>query len=154
MSSIIMPTLRQCSRNLIEIRKNRTHSFDRGCFDGWVKFRPYINRFVLHTRQSDHFNFNHFDDDKQKKIVQLCVKCVQRNIVLLLRTVKIFTLQLVYWLFVSTRNNCAPYKRGLELLNGFVSCSIFKGKLNPKIDFSSFEHLGIVEQLYEIFLSC
>ena len=29
-----------------------------------------------------------------------------------------------------------------------------KGELNPKIDFSSFEHLGIVEQLYEIFLSC
>ena len=27
----------------------------------------------------------------------------------------------------------------------------FKGKLNPKIDFSSFEHLGIVEQLYEVF---
>ena len=30
----------------------------------------------------------------------------------------------------------------------------FKGELNPKIDFSSFEHLGIVEQLYEVFLSC
>ena len=29
-----------------------------------------------------------------------------------------------------------------------------KGELNPKIDFSSFEHLGIVEQLYEVFLSC
>ena len=27
-----------------------------------------------------------------------------------------------------------------------------KGELNPKIDFSSFEHLGIVEQLYEVFL--
>ena len=30
----------------------------------------------------------------------------------------------------------------------------FKGELNPKIDFSLFEHLGIVEQLYEVFLSC
>ena len=30
----------------------------------------------------------------------------------------------------------------------------FKGELNPKIDFSSFEHIGIVEQLYEVFLSC
>ena len=30
----------------------------------------------------------------------------------------------------------------------------FKGKLNPKIDFSPFEHLGVVEQLYEVFLSC
>ena len=28
---------------------------------------------------------------------------------------------------------------------------IIKGELNPKIDFSSFEHLGIVEQLYEVF---
>ena len=25
-----------------------------------------------------------------------------------------------------------------------------KGKLNPKIDFSSFEHLGIVEQIYNM----
>ena len=31
---------------------------------------------------------------------------------------------------------------------------IEEGELNPKIDFSSFEHLGIVEQLYEGFLSC
>ena len=29
-----------------------------------------------------------------------------------------------------------------------------KGELNPKIDFSSFLHLGIVEQLYEVFLYC
>ena len=29
-----------------------------------------------------------------------------------------------------------------------------KGELNPKIDFLSFEHLGTVEQLYEVFLSC
>ena len=29
-----------------------------------------------------------------------------------------------------------------------------KRELNPKIAFSSFEHLGIVEQLYEVFLSC
>ena len=29
-----------------------------------------------------------------------------------------------------------------------------KGGQNPKIDFSSFERLGMVEQLYEIFLSC
>ena len=37
-----------------------------------------------------------------------------------------------------------------------VYSNIFKLKaeLNPKIDFSSFEHLGIVEQLYEVFLSC
>ena len=28
-----------------------------------------------------------------------------------------------------------------------------KGELNPKIDFSLFEHLGIVEQLYEVLLS-
>ena len=28
-----------------------------------------------------------------------------------------------------------------------------KGELNPKIDFSLFEHLDIVEQLYEVFLS-
>ena len=26
-----------------------------------------------------------------------------------------------------------------------------KEELNPEIDFSSFEHLGIVEQLYEVF---
>ena len=26
-----------------------------------------------------------------------------------------------------------------------------KGELNPKIDFSSFEHLGTAEQLYEVF---
>ena len=26
----------------------------------------------------------------------------------------------------------------------------FKGELNPKIDFSSFEYLGLVEQLYEV----
>ena len=31
---------------------------------------------------------------------------------------------------------------------------IIKGELNPKIDFSSFEHLSIVEQLHEVFLSC
>ena len=31
---------------------------------------------------------------------------------------------------------------------------LFKGELNPKIDLSSFEHLDIVEQLYEVFLSC
>ena len=32
---------------------------------------------------------------------------------------------------------------------------LIKGELNPTIDFSSFEHLGIVEQLYEVFfLSC
>ena len=32
-------------------------------------------------------------------------------------------------------------------------CSVrnFKGELNPKIDFSSFEHLGIVEQLYKVY---
>ena len=29
-----------------------------------------------------------------------------------------------------------------------------KGELITKIDFSSFAHLGIVEQLYEVFLSC
>ena len=29
--------------------------------------------------------------------------------------------------------------------------SWFKGELNPKIDSSSFEHLGIVEQLSEVF---
>ena len=29
-----------------------------------------------------------------------------------------------------------------------------KGELIPKIDFLWFEHLGIVEQLYEVFLSC
>ena len=28
---------------------------------------------------------------------------------------------------------------------------IFKGELNPKIDFSSSEQLDIVEQLYEVF---
>ena len=32
--------------------------------------------------------------------------------------------------------------------------SKIKGELNPKIDFSSFEHLGIVEHLYKLFLSC
>ena len=26
-----------------------------------------------------------------------------------------------------------------------------KWELNPKIDFSSYEHLGIAEQLYEVF---
>ena len=31
-----------------------------------------------------------------------------------------------------------------------VSVRYFKGELNPKIDFSSFEHLGIV-QLYGVF---
>ena len=35
-----------------------------------------------------------------------------------------------------------------------ITCGVFKGELNPKIDFSSFEHLGIVEQLYEGFLCC
>mgnify|MGYP001794006125 CR=1 FL=1 len=35
----------------------------------------------------------------------------------------------------------------IDLLKGWI--------MNPKIDFSSFEHyLGIVEQLYEFFLSC
>ena len=34
------------------------------------------------------------------------------------------------------------------------STHAFKGALNPKIDFSSFEHLGLVEQLYEVFLNC
>ena len=29
---------------------------------------------------------------------------------------------------------------------------VVNGELNPKIDFSSFEHLGIVIQLYEDFL--
>ena len=29
-----------------------------------------------------------------------------------------------------------------------------KGELNPKLDFSSFEHLGIAEQLLEVCLSC
>ena len=31
-----------------------------------------------------------------------------------------------------------------------MKCDVrfFKGELNPKIDFSSFEHLGIVEQIY------
>ena len=32
--------------------------------------------------------------------------------------------------------------------------SLIKGELNPKIDFSQFEHLGIIEQLYKVFLSC
>ena len=32
--------------------------------------------------------------------------------------------------------------------------AVFKGELNPKIDFSSFEHLGTAEQLYQVFLSC
>ena len=32
----------------------------------------------------------------------------------------------------------------------FFSVNI-KGELNPKIDFSSFEHLGIAEQLCEVF---
>ena len=31
---------------------------------------------------------------------------------------------------------------------------IIKGELNPKIDFSWFEHLSIVDQLHEVFLSC
>ena len=31
---------------------------------------------------------------------------------------------------------------------------MIKGELKPKIDFLSFEHLRIVEQLYEVFLSC
>ena len=31
------------------------------------------------------------------------------------------------------------------------SQTFVKGELNPKIAFSSFEHLGIVEQLYEVF---
>ena len=31
---------------------------------------------------------------------------------------------------------------------------LFKGELKPKNDFSSFEYLGIVEQLYEVFLNC
>ena len=35
-----------------------------------------------------------------------------------------------------------------------VKSGNIKGKLNPKTDFSSFEHLGLVEQLYEVFLSC
>ena len=29
-----------------------------------------------------------------------------------------------------------------------------KGELNPKIELVSFEHSGILEQLYEVFLSC
>ena len=32
--------------------------------------------------------------------------------------------------------------------------SAVKGEVNPEIDFSSFEHLAIVEQLYEVVLSC
>ena len=39
-------------------------------------------------------------------------------------------------------------------LSQATSSRIFKGELNPKIYFSSFEHLGIVEQLYEVFWSC
>ena len=42
--------------------------------------------------------------------------------------------------FVLSLNMCRPI--------------LFKGELNPKIDFSSFEHLGIVVQLYEVFLRC
>ena len=32
--------------------------------------------------------------------------------------------------------------------------TIVKGEPSPKIDFSSLEYLGIVEQLYEVFLCC
>ena len=38
----------------------------------------------------------------------------------------------------------------LRIFGNFV----IKGELNLEIYFSSFEHLGIVEQLYEGFLSC
>ena len=49
-----------------------------------------------------------------------------------------------------------------ELLNQRLSSNTdisfdqtkFKGELNSKIDFSPFDHLGIVEQLQEVFLSC
>ena len=30
----------------------------------------------------------------------------------------------------------------------------FKGELKAKVDFISFEYLGIVQQLYEVFLRC
>ena len=41
-----------------------------------------------------------------------------------------------------------------------IRCSLFllsvklKGELNHKTDFPLFEHLGTVEQLHEVFLSC
>ena len=51
--------------------------------------------------------------------------------------------------------NWEMIKQGKELkIRIRILSNLFKGKLNPKIDFSSFEHLGIVEQLYEVFLSC
>ena len=41
-----------------------------------------------------------------------------------------------------------------SIVVSFCLACLFKGELNPKIDFSSFEHLDLVEQLYEVFLSC
>ena len=38
-----------------------------------------------------------------------------------------------------------------KTINYKRSTQTIKGELNPKIDFSSFQHLGIVEQLYEGF---
>ena len=32
-----------------------------------------------------------------------------------------------------------------------ILTNLVKGELSPKTDFSSFEHLGIIEQLYEVF---
>ena len=55
-----------------------------------------------------------------------------------------------YWLTISKllQNN----GRTKDLTEHIAN--LVKGELNPKIDFSSFGHLGIVEQLYEVFLSC
>ena len=41
-------------------------------------------------------------------------------------------------------------KSRLEALNE-LKVHFIKGELNPKIEFSLFEHLGIVKQLYEVF---
>ena len=54
---------------------------------------------------------------------------------------------------------CKPLKETHGLHLGWVCFQNrllveIKGELNPKTDFSSFEHLGIVEQLYEVSLSC
>ena len=56
---------------------------------------------------------------------------------------------------------CYVFYRFLSAAFEFCSCFtpvhpslLVKRELNPKTDFSSFELLGIVEQLYEVFLSC
>ena len=68
------------------------------------------------------------------------------------RTYSYFRLTIIYDKFEDSAN-CQNMRESRKIIIVIYRESV-KGELNPKIDSSLFGHLGIVEQLYEVFLSC